>query len=184
MQVAQATEYGGDVAVRQGPGDEEGLRQRGGRATQRAGQCAAESVHLMRGEMSDVGDCASLDFAVEAVGFAEEDGGRGVAIGHGGDIHAYTISHLVHKYKHIFRILHAYTNEPENCLPPSKQRDFPVYLSELRVRLCDGGAAPPEVTVNAKDVGVSVTVAGAAATAKLTPTVCVPRDVRNEIVPL
>jgi hypothetical protein len=47
----------------------------------------------MRGEMSDVGDGASLDFTVEAVGFAEEDGGRRVAIGHGGDVHAYTIRH-------------------------------------------------------------------------------------------
>ena len=41
--------------------------------------------------MSDVGDGASLDFAVEAVGFAEEDGGRGVAVGYGGYIHAYII---------------------------------------------------------------------------------------------
>ena len=39
--------------------------------------------------MSDVGDGAGLDFAVEAVGFTEQDGGRGVAIGDGGDIHAY-----------------------------------------------------------------------------------------------
>jgi hypothetical protein len=41
--------------------------------------------------MSDVGDGARLDFAVEAIGFAEEDGGRGVAVGYGGDVHAYRI---------------------------------------------------------------------------------------------
>ena len=91
MQIAQATEDGCDMAVRQGSGDEEGVRQGGRRASRRAGQCSAESVELMRGEMSDVGDGASLDFAVEAVGFAEEDGRRGVAIGNGGDVHAYII---------------------------------------------------------------------------------------------
>src|SRR5882724_2501641 len=91
MQIAQAAEDCGDMAVRQGPRDEEGLRQRGEGASQRVGQSEAESVHLMRGEMSDVGDGASLDFAVEAVGFAEEDGGRGVAIGYGGDVHAYIL---------------------------------------------------------------------------------------------
>ena len=93
MEVAQATEHGGDMAVRQGAGDVEGLRQRGRGDRQRAGQSQAEGVNLMRGEMSDVGDGASLDFAVEAIGFAEEDGGRGVAVGYGGNVHAYIISH-------------------------------------------------------------------------------------------
>ena len=55
----------------------------------------------MRGEMSDVGDGASLDFAIEAIGFAEEDGGRGVAIGDGGYIHAYIIRQQPAYYKHI-----------------------------------------------------------------------------------
>ena len=41
--------------------------------------------------MSDVGDGARLDFAVEAIGFAEEDGGRGVAVGNGGDVQAYIL---------------------------------------------------------------------------------------------
>jgi hypothetical protein len=41
--------------------------------------------------MSDVGDGASLDFAVETIGFAKEDGGRGTAVGYGGDVHAYII---------------------------------------------------------------------------------------------
>jgi hypothetical protein len=91
VQVAQATKDSGDMAVREGPGDEEGVRQGSGGDRKGASQGPAESVHLMRGEMSDVGDRASLDFAVEAIGFAEEDGGRGVAIGHGGDIHAYII---------------------------------------------------------------------------------------------
>jgi hypothetical protein len=79
------------MTVRQGTRDVEGLWQRGGGDSQRAGQRQAESFNLMRGEMRDVGDGASLDLAVEAVGFAEEDGGRGVAIGYGGDVHAYII---------------------------------------------------------------------------------------------
>jgi hypothetical protein len=91
MQVAQAAEHGGDMAVRQGTGDVEGLWQRGRGDSQRAGQCQAEGVNLLRGEMSDVGNGASFDFTVEAIGFAEEDGGRGVAVGHGGDVHAYII---------------------------------------------------------------------------------------------
>jgi hypothetical protein len=40
----------------------------------------------MKGEMRDVGDGAGLDFAVEAIGLAEEKGGRGVAVGYGGDL--------------------------------------------------------------------------------------------------
>jgi hypothetical protein len=50
--------------------------------------------------MGDVGEGAGLDVAVFAVGFAEEDGGRGVAVGDGGHVHAYIISHQMHKYKH------------------------------------------------------------------------------------
>jgi hypothetical protein len=43
--------------------------------------------------MGEVGESAVADLAMEAEGFAEEDGGRGVAVGDGGDIHAYMISH-------------------------------------------------------------------------------------------
>ena len=64
----------------------------------------------MGGEMSDVGNGASLDFAVVAIRFAEEDGGRRVAIGYGGDVHAYTIRAIYDKFKHHFEYLHAYIN--------------------------------------------------------------------------
>jgi len=63
----------------------------------------------MGGEMRDVANGAGLDFAVLAVGFAEEDGGGRVAVGHGGDVHAYIIStnnfimqaqnYILHAYK-------------------------------------------------------------------------------------
>jgi hypothetical protein len=108
MQVSQAAEDCGDMAVRQGSGDEEGVRQRGGGASQRAGQSPAESVELKSGEMRDVGDGASLDLAVEAIGFAEEDGGRGVAIGYGGDVHAYMIKELPAVIQAKTANLHAY----------------------------------------------------------------------------
>jgi hypothetical protein len=63
----------------------------------------------MGGEMSDVGNGASLDFAVLTIGFAEEDGGRRVAVRHGGDVHAYTISNNNHKNKDKLQNIHAYT---------------------------------------------------------------------------
>jgi hypothetical protein len=59
-----------------------------------------------------------------------------------------------------------------------------VVLAALTVRLCDAGAAPPTVALKVKDVGLSVIVEEACATVSRTPTVCVPRDVRREMVPL
>src|ERR1035438_2468493 len=75
VKVAQTTENCGDMAVRKGSGDEEGILQgRRRRRSQRACQGRAEGGDLMGGEMSDVGNGASLDFAVVAIRFAEEDG--------------------------------------------------------------------------------------------------------------
>jgi hypothetical protein len=42
--------------------------------------------------MRDVGEGASFYFAVLAIGFAEEDGGRGVAVRYGGNVHAYIMT--------------------------------------------------------------------------------------------
>src|SRR5437016_1475139 len=63
--------------------------------------------------MSNVGEGASLDFAVLAIGFAEKDGGRGVAIGDGSDVHAYIIWQHMRLYKHYIALLHAYKDEHE-----------------------------------------------------------------------
>jgi hypothetical protein len=41
--------------------------------------------------MGEIGEGAVADLAVAAEGLAEEDGGRGVAVGDGGDVHAYII---------------------------------------------------------------------------------------------
>ena len=54
--------------------------------------------------MGDVGEGASLHFAVLTVGSAQEDGGRGVTVGDGGDGHAYEENIR----KHNIAILHAY----------------------------------------------------------------------------
>ena len=54
----------------------------------------------MGGEMRDVANGAGLDFAVLAVGFAEEDGGGRVTVGYGSDVHAYIISTNFAIYKH------------------------------------------------------------------------------------
>ena len=49
--------------------------------------------------MREIGEGAVEDFAVLAEGFAEEDGGRGVAVGDGGDVHAYIIRQKINKNK-------------------------------------------------------------------------------------
>src|SRR5215469_5642148 len=108
MQVAQATKDGGNVAVGKRTGDVKGIGQGGRWGCQRAGQSRTKGVNLLGGEMGDVGEGASLDFAVLAVGFAQEDGGRGVAIGDSGDVHAYIIREYFLTYKYNIAILHAY----------------------------------------------------------------------------
>jgi hypothetical protein len=117
LQVAQAAENSGGVTVRKRAGDEEGIRQGRSGGWERAGQGQAEGIDLMRAEMGDIGESASLDFAVFAEGFAEEDGGRGVAIGDGSHIHAYIISQYIRANKSIITQLHAYNNGRENILP-------------------------------------------------------------------
>jgi len=60
-----------------------------------AAQQAAEGFNAGGGPVGEVGEGAILDFAVLAEGFAQEEGGRGVAVGDGGDIHAFCISHTI-----------------------------------------------------------------------------------------
>jgi hypothetical protein len=44
--------------------------------------------------MREVGEGAVADLAVETKGLAEEDSGRGVAVGDVGDVHAYILSQI------------------------------------------------------------------------------------------
>src|SRR5262245_39118259 len=90
LEVAQATKDSGDMAVRNGAGDGKGSRRRKSAGRGLGGGAVedlAEGVDLLRGSMGEVGDGAVLDCAIEAKRVAEEDGGRGVAVGDGGHIH-------------------------------------------------------------------------------------------------
>ena len=98
LQFAQGAEDGGHVAVRTGADDIEGLRKRSTDGSS-APQDGAEGIDLSRGPMGDIGEGAVVDLAVESERLAEEDGGRGVAIGDGGHIHAYIISIYYRKIK-------------------------------------------------------------------------------------
>ena len=57
-----------------------------------AAQQAAEGFDADGGPVGEVGKGAVLNLAVLAKGFPEEEGGRGVAVGDGGDIHDFYIS--------------------------------------------------------------------------------------------
>jgi len=101
-QLAQSAEDGGDVAVRAGADDVEGLRERG---TEGGGalQDGAKGIDFGRGPVGEIGDGAVVDLAVLAEALAEEDSGRGVAIGDGGDIHVDRIRDTFDEYKYIIR---------------------------------------------------------------------------------
>ena len=96
LEEAQATKDSSDMAMREGTGDGEGSRQRESRRRNKTGNSGAfedkaEGFDLLRGPMREVGDGAVFDFAVEAEGFTEEDGGGRVAVGDGGHIHDHII---------------------------------------------------------------------------------------------
>jgi hypothetical protein len=82
--------------------------------------------------MREVGQGTRFDLAVFAVGFAEEDGGRGVAIGHGGHVHAYIISQLIPTIQGNYFRFTCLQNEAENISIHSGQRTSSDYRLELR----------------------------------------------------
>src|SRR5580692_6247287 len=65
MQLAQSAEDGGDVAVRAGADDVEGLRQRGAEGGG-ALQDGAQRIDFSRGPVGQIGDGAVVDLAVFA----------------------------------------------------------------------------------------------------------------------
>ena len=67
----------------------------------------------MGAEMSDVGEGAGFDSPAFAIGFAEEDGGRGVAIGDRRHVHVYNIQLYNRLYKYKIANLHAYRKDAE-----------------------------------------------------------------------
>jgi hypothetical protein len=91
MQFLESAEDSGDMAVRAGADDVESLRERGADGSG-AFQDGAEGVELSGRPMGNVGEGTVADFAVKPKGLAEENGGRGVAVGDGGYVHAYILS--------------------------------------------------------------------------------------------
>jgi hypothetical protein len=103
MQPAQGAEDGGDVAVRPGADDVEGLRKRGADGSG-ALQNGAQRIDLGGGPVGEIGNGAVVDLAVFAEALAQEDSGRGVAVGHDGDVHVDIIRLCNLKYKENLRI--------------------------------------------------------------------------------
>ena len=93
MAAAQGAEDRGNVAMRTGADDVERLREREANGSS-AFEDGAKSLDLSGGPMREVDEGAGVDRAVAAEGLAEEDRGRGVAIGNGSDVHAYIIFNL------------------------------------------------------------------------------------------
>ena len=86
-EVAGGSQHGGDMAVGPGAEDGEGVAEGGQRDA--ALEQDAESLDQIAGPFGEVGEGAFLDLAVFAEGLAEQDGGRGVPVGHAFDIHGY-----------------------------------------------------------------------------------------------
>jgi hypothetical protein len=110
MQSVQGAEDSGNVAVRAGADDVEGLRKRGTDGSS-ALEDSAHGIDLSRRPMGEVGEGTVADFAVEAEGLAEEDGGRGVAVRYGGDVHAYIISIITRNVNSNFNTYMTTNNE-------------------------------------------------------------------------
>jgi hypothetical protein len=91
LELAHDAKYGGHVAMGQGADYFECLLQAradGGVAL----EDQAQGFDLFGGPVGEIGEGTIFDFAVLAEGLAQEDGGRGVAVGHDGDVHADNIT--------------------------------------------------------------------------------------------
>ena len=86
-QLAQRCEHCGDVAVGARAGDIEGGGEvgDGGAAFEQDSQSFDHHGRPLR----QVGEGAFTDLAGLAIGFAQQDGGRGVSVGDGLDVHGY-----------------------------------------------------------------------------------------------
>src|SRR5487761_212842 len=87
----------------------------GGGLIEIAAQSAAESLDARGVPMGETGEGAIFHFTFIAEGFAEEDGGWGIAVGDGGDVHTYLLSHT-RALSRIKLPLHDYYNRPKSIL--------------------------------------------------------------------
>src|SRR6267378_2330017 len=65
-----------------------------------AAQSAAERLDTSGIPMGEIGEGAIFHFALFAEGLAEEDGGGRIAVGDGGDVHTYFLSHKYDLSRH------------------------------------------------------------------------------------
>src|SRR6266704_2225207 len=90
-EAAKGTESGSDVAVRSGAENQESV---GGGDERFAFENTAEGDDLSGGPRGEIGEGVFDNLCALAAALAEEDGGRGVAVGDGLDVHGYIIPHL------------------------------------------------------------------------------------------
>ena len=85
----ERAEHGADVAVGAGAEDVEGVVEprHGGAALEQDTQALDQGG----GPFGEIGQGAFFDFSAEAVGLAQQHGGRGVPVGDGLDIHGYVV---------------------------------------------------------------------------------------------
>jgi len=90
-EAAKGTESGSDVAVRSGAENQESV---GGGDERFAFENTAEGDDLSGGPRGEIGEGVFDNLCALAEALAEEDGGRGVAVGDGLDVHGYIIPHF------------------------------------------------------------------------------------------
>ena len=92
-ELVEGTEDGGDVAVRVAASDGEQIV--GGAESDTALEEDTQAGDDMIGALGEVGDGTFSDLAVLTEGLAEENGGRGVAVGDGVDVHGQIVREIV-----------------------------------------------------------------------------------------
>ena len=88
---------GGDMAVGLGADDIEGVME--GVEGKAALEEDAQAIDDVRGQLGEVGEGTFLDFAVLAVGLAEEYSGSGVAVGDALDVHGYPTKEATEEFE-------------------------------------------------------------------------------------
>src|SRR5208337_3279597 len=113
---ARRPERGGDMAVRQRPGDLEALG--GERHEGLPRQHPAQAVDLRLRPVGDVGEGARLDLAVLAIALAQQHGGRRIAVWDARDVHDKRESCPCANYNNYFTCLQFRRKSPQTSTNP------------------------------------------------------------------